>query len=415
MKILLVSVIFPYPIDAGGSAGSFKLIDYSRKFNEITLVCPHPSREEYYTELKALWPDINIVTFHTHFGNGQPTLLRKVYNFMKGRGTEPAFEEISKKNMVLFNTDLVNCHFPGLISTVKKLIAAEQFELIQVEFIEFAPIVYFLPEHTPKVFIHHEIRHRRMKHELDTLSHQSDVLKWRLESTKKLEISILSVYNNVFTLSDQDKEYLVEDGIEESKISVSPLPVEFKKSAINQPFVFKNRIIYLGPEQHYPNLDAVDWFLQHCWDEISRKNPKIQFWVVGKWSEQFKAKHGHQKNVIFKGFVQHLEEVMEGSVMIVPLRIVSGMRMKILEAASWNVPVVTTTLGAEGLPMVHNENCLIADSPDQFVREVERAITDSGLQQKLIKNSEELISEKFSKEYCGEIREQYYSDIMQNH
>ncbi len=412
MKILLVSVVFPYPIDAGGSAGTFKLIDYSRKFNDITLVCPHPSREEYYSELKALWPEVKLATFETNFDDSRPTLLRKVYNFIKNNG-EPAFEETSRKNMVLFNTDLVNCHFSGLISSVKKLTSSQKFDLIQVEFIEFAPIIYFLPENTPKVFVHHEIRHRRMKHEFDTLADKTDILRWRLESTKKLEISILNAYDSVLTLSDQDKEYLVEDGVEESKISVSPLPVEFKKSLINQPFVFRNRIIYLGPEQHYPNLDAVDWFLQYCWDEISRRNPEIEFWVVGKWSEAFKARHSHQKNVIFKGFVQHLEEVMEGAVMIVPLRIVSGMRMKILEAASWNVPVVTTTLGAEGLPMVHKENCLIGDSAEQFIKEVERIISEPDLQQKLIKNSEELISEKFSKEYCGQIREELYLNILQ--
>lgn len=413
MKILVVSVIFPYPIDAGGSAGTFKLIDYSRKNHDITLVCPQPQKSQYDSELRNLWPDVTIITFETDLEPAQPGLLRKVYNLFRKK-PELSFEEKNKKNMVLFTTDLVNCYFPELIGAVKAVCSDQKFDLIQVEFIEYAPIVYFLPQDTVKVFIHHEIRHRRMLHEYETLSGKDDTLLWKIGSVKKLEVGILNAYDSVFVLSDQDLKYLEEDGVDAGKLRVSPLPVEFKKAGINQPFVFRNRLIYLGPEIHYPNADAVEWFLHNCWAKLHRDNPLLEFWIVGKWSEECIQRYSDTPNVHFKGFVPDLEEVMEGSFMVVPLRIVSGMRMKILEAASWNVPVITTTYGAEGLPMIHHGNCLIADSGQEFIDNIEELISDPALQQKLVGASEELVSVKFSREYCGKVREQHYKALQLN-
>src|SRR5690606_29781818 len=117
----------------------------------------------------------------------------------------------------------------------------------------------------------------------------------------------------------------------------------------------------------YPNLDGIDWFLSNCWGEIQRLNPGVKLSVVGRWSEEKKKWFDGYENVSFEGFVPDLETVMRGSVMIVPLRIGSGMRMKILEGVSYHVPVVSTSVGAEGLPMVNDINCKIADSASDFI------------------------------------------------
>ena len=89
--------------------------------------------------------------------------------------------------------------------------------------------------------------------------------------------------------------------------------------------------MFLGPEAHYPNLDAVNWFLEESWPKISKAHPEVKFQIISKWSEEFKKLHIDKPNIEFLGFVEDLSQAFDGAIMIVPLRIVSGMRMKILE------------------------------------------------------------------------------------
>ncbi len=410
MKILIISVVFPYPIDAGGSAGTFKVTDHLRKNHDVTFISLYASPENR-KKLSELWPGVKLITPDTDVPEAKVSTARKLYNLLRP-AKEPDFEERCHRNMLLYSTDLVNCYFGEVLALVQKELETNSFDLIQVEYIEFAPFVYFLPENTSKVFIHHELRYKRIELEYKTLSNPSPELRWKIQTTKELEVALMNRYDKVLTVSEQDAAYLLEDGVHKEKLEVSPSPVELARRSVNIPFKFENRIIYLGPEKHYPNLDAVEWFLQNCWPAISTAMPQLSFEIVGKWSEEYKARHQDKKNVRFLGFVEDLEAVMTGAIMIVPLRIVSGMRMKILEAVSWNVPIISTSAGAEGLPMEHEKNCLIADDAGSFIGSVLGLAGLPELQNRLVEESGKLILDKYSKELCGKLREQHFEALL---
>jgi glycosyltransferase involved in cell wall biosynthesis len=103
---------------------------------------------------------------------------------------------------------------------------------------------------------------------------------------------------------------------------------------------------------------------------------------------------------------------MKGSVMIVPLRIGSGMRMKILEGAAWHVPMVSTTVGAEGLPMNHMENCILADTAQDFVDGILTLSADVSLQNQFVKNAKSIIKLGYSVEECGQVRNEIYKRLI---
>lgn len=403
MNILLISVIFPYPINDGGSSGTYYMIDSLRKNHNITFVGPDPGRE-HKEELIKLWPDVDIICY----GHAKDKLkVHPIKKLVKSLQPKPVVSEEQEfmKSMLINCTDLVNYYFEELIDIVKNTFAKKTIDLVKVEFIDMAPIVHFLPAHIPKVFVHHEIRYKRMELEFSTLEKGNNAELWKINNIKILEIGLLNKFDTVICLSDIDKDYLIKDGVTASKIEVSALPVLLPKHNLNIPFQFKNRLIFLGPEAHFPNLDGINWFLKNAWEKILAINPNLELDIIGKWSQACIEKLSIYPNITFSGYIENLEDKMDGSIMIVPIRIGSGMRMKILEGVSWHVPIVSTRIGAEGIPLKDGENCFFADEADDFVQKIIELSGNKDLQNNFISGSKNIIEENFTQQKTVALRE----------
>ena len=100
------------------------------------------------------------------------------------------------------------------------------------------------------------------------------------------------------------------------------------------------------------------------------------------------------------GFVEHLEDAVHGSIMIVPILTGSGMRMKILEAAAMSVPFITTSVGVEGLDFKHDESCLVADTAEEFANAIDCLANDAVLRKRLTENASKVFENKYSAQAC---------------
>ncbi len=411
MDILLVTVVFPYPINDGGRSGTFKLIEYLRKEHNITLICPSCTASNHQ-KLQELWPNVKIQTFNSPKNITEGFNLKGFIKKTIAGQKKPSKSEIFKGNMVLNTTDLVKYYFSNLIQLVQNELNSKHYGLVQVDFIELAPLVHFLPKNIKKVFVHHELRYKRMALEYATLGYKDVAEEWKIANTKLLEVGLMNAFDKVICLTEIDKKTLEIDGVNPEKLEVSPLPVDVVEHPINLPFEFKKRLVFLGPEVHFPNLDGVDWFLANCWEKLLRKDPQLKLSILGKWSNEAKKMFAYSRNVTFEGFVEDLSTVMKGSIMIVPLRIGSGMRMKILEGAAWHVPMISTSVGAEGLPMNNMENCILADTAQEFVDGILTLTTDASLQNKFVKNAKIIIKLGYSVEECGQVRNEIYKRLI---
>ncbi len=407
MNILLATLVFPYPINDGGKSGTFRMVDSLRENNTVTLIVPE-STETHLSELKKLWPDVNIKTFSQSPGIPKDGMIVNFLKNITGRKQKLTQEQVMEQEMQLHTSNLVNYYFEDLLNVFQGEILLGIFDLVQIDFIDIAPLVHFIPPQIPKIFVHHEIRYKRMMLEKATLPQHRAADDWKIQNTRILEIGLINRFDKVVCLTETDKQILLEDGVSKDKLEVSPLPMVMFEHEINQPFVSENRLIFLGPDQHYPNLDGIDWFLSNCWGEIQRLNPGVKLSVVGRWSEEKKKWFDGYENVSFEGFVPDLETVMRGSVMIVPLRIGSGMRMKILEGVSYHVPVVSTSVGAEGLPMVNDINCKIADSASDFIVATHQLLNNAELQNMFTEHASKILTEDYSSPECGKKRESIY-------
>lgn len=410
MDILLVTVVFPYPVNDGGRSGTFKLIEYLRKEHNITLVCPSCT-EVNHQKLQELWPNVKLLTFQNSDNVTEGFNLKGFIKKTISGKKKPSKMDIFKGSMVLNTTDLVRYYFSNLIPLVEAELNRKSYDLVQVDFIELAPLVHFLPQNIKKIFVHHELRYKRMRLEYNTLGYKDVAEEWKIANTKLLEIGLLNAFDKVICLTETDRKILEIDGVEREKLEVSPLPVEIMEHPINQPFQFSKRLVFLGPEVHFPNLDGVDWFLNNCWAKLLKNDPRLRLSILGKWSHEGRKLFEEHRNVSFEGFVEDLSTIMEGAIMIVPLRIGSGMRMKILEGAAWHVPMVSTSIGAEGLPINNKENAILADTAQEFIEGVLTLSRDPELQNKFVKNAKLIIKLGYSVEECGQIRNEIYTKI----
>jgi polysaccharide biosynthesis protein PslH len=129
-------------------------------------------------------------------------------------------------------------------------------------------------------------------------------------------------------------------------------------------------VLYTGGMDWFPNRDAVEFFVTAILPDLRRLNPKVQFIVAGRRGpEKFHQDLAKIPNVEFRGPVSDMRaEIARATVCVVPLRIGSGTRLKILEAAAMGKPIVSTRVGAEGLSLVEGKEILLADQPDAFAR-----------------------------------------------
>ena len=171
--------------------------------------------------------------------------------------------------------------------------------------------------------------------------------------------------------------------------TVSPVPPGFRKPSIYLAGSFWN---------NSPMEFAARWVINDILPLVKVEIPDIHLYIVGNNSDRV-LKNINDASVTVTGKVDSvLPYLCNADVAIVPLQFESGTRFKILEAGACAIPVVSTTLGAEGIPVNHEEHLLIADSAEDFARSIVRIVHDKVLSRSLAENGNKLIRMKFSVE-----------------
>lgn len=160
----------------------------------------------------------------------------------------------------------------------------------------------------------------------------------------------------------------------------------------------KNPAIVIGGTfwRGSPMEDAARWFISESWPIIKREIPKIYLYIIGRGSNQV-LKDINDPNIFIEGQVQSFGSYFKGAeISLVPLRFESGTRIKILEAGALARPVISTSLGAEGLKVKNGHHLLIADEPKMFARVVIKLLKNKRIAQRLGTNLKLLVD----KNYC---------------
>ena len=195
---------------------------------------------------------------------------------------------------------------------------------------------------------------------------------------------------------------------------VSPFPIlerEFKEID-REKFGKPNKLIFVGGEHHYPNKDAVEWFLEETAVEVFRKFG-LRLYVVGKWSQDTIKKYkDHPSQVQFVGFIEDLYEFSKDSISIAPVRIGGGLRTKILLAMAQGIPVISTNFALEGINAKHLESVMVADKTDSFCLAIEYLLADLKRTFMICHNAQNLLRQEYSQSVVSELRYNFCQSLL---
>lgn len=429
MKILYILPWVPYPLNNGGNQAFYMMTDAARELHQVSLLLyiHNADERERAEHLMKLWQNVTFFLFDTREearikGEMQsspyasmPWLNRKVCEFLdywhhstkrklERRQWHHSLHQLSQAkskasaatalaSFVRVNSNLFhqknNDLTPAFCEYVRE-VAAKGFDIVQVEFYEYLPLVYMLPTNCKRVFVHHELRFVRNENELNLLQNPlpTDILI--LEDEKARELVALKQYDAVITLTDIDRKLLIQY-LPENNIYVSPAITQ----SVNQEkkrFQVAQELVFVGGGSHFPNADGMIWFCSQVLPILRQQQGSIpRIHITGHWRRELKAYVKHQcPEAVFDGFVDDLPTFINGKISIVPIRIGSGMRMKILDSVSAAAPLVTTSKGCEGLPIDHRQHCLIADTPETYADALIEILADKNLQQSLATKAQDV-------------------------
>lgn len=419
-KLLIITPYMPYPLNGGGQIAQFEINDSIRQNLDITLIFPVRSENiEDFKTLTSKWPDIVFRPYHPsryqHFrylalktwNHGFCFRFKVVLDRLLGlRKDADANDEAVIKSTLVYKSDTVD---PGLVSHILNEISKTNFDIVQIEFSDLLPLIRFLPKHIKRIFVHHELRFARDYSELKILSSPYPLLEKLWARNKSIEINNLQQYDLVIALSNEDKSKLAPY-LGDEKILVSPFVIRARATQL-QPFVFGNKLIFIGGQGHFPNKDGLCWFVTTCWKKLRESFPNLQLHVVGEWDLQSIEWHKEYSGITFLGYVDNLEEACANGISIIPIRIGSGIRMKIIETINIGIPFVTTTIGVEGLNFQNERDCIISDTPEGFSESISRIILTQELGPRLSSNAKSTLETEYSYDKIIEKRLSAYKGI----
>lgn len=430
MNILLITPFIPYPLDSGGNQAFFSMVDSMRKQHSITIaVAIHRHQVKSLEELKKIWPD---VTFSPYIYNLHSQTVKTKYPFSlngliyyiadsfgrkkarrlrKESGSCTDENIMIRKNSQLYSNTTI--YEDGLIKHIRNLSNSGKFDLIQTEFVAFLPFVLLFPDNVYKVFVHHEIMFVRMKNELDLFPDLRIGEEFEYLREKNDELALLDRFDRIIVLTENDRNVLGEY-LDKGKISVSPAVTTGISASCATFRHGKNKDFYiLGNNLHYPNHDGVLWFCNNVIPELRRRGKGIKVHIIGKWENKTsEALSDNFPELEFDGYIENLEDFICDKISLVPIRIGSGMRMKILDAIKAYSPFITTTKGVEGQNFTNGRDCIIADTPEEFADAIIRLQEDESLQETLAGNALEKLRSSYNAQDMVSARLAIYNEIQ---
>jgi glycosyltransferase involved in cell wall biosynthesis len=171
-------------------------------------------------------------------------------------------------------------------------------------------------------------------------------------------------------------------------------------------------LLFFGAINYFPNTDAALFFANQVMPLLAARYPALRLRIVGPIGDS-PVHDLESEHIRVVGFVDDvLEEIARATIVVAPLRIGGGTRLKILEAMAMGKAVVATRIGAEGIDVMHEHDILLADTPAEQAREITRLLEDPGLRERLGKAARETTVARYSWRACADKLEHFLYELM---
>jgi glycosyltransferase involved in cell wall biosynthesis len=216
---------------------------------------------------------------------------------------------------------------------------------------------------------------------------------------RRLESKLARSSDVVWCASGEDKEVMRRE-VPEANVEVVPTIHELRDAGPT--FSERSDLLFIGNLAHRPNDDAVLFFMREVFPLVRRSLPAIRLDIIGDNPSPAIVAF-NSADVRIRGYVPDVESYLRsGRVFVAPLRFGAGIKGKVGEAMAYGIPVVTTSIGAEGFGATHDLDIMLADDPASFAEAIKQLYSDEELWQRLATNSRLLIKRHFTPEVVAE-------------
>ncbi|MDQ0968501.1 glycosyltransferase involved in cell wall biosynthesis [Flavobacterium sp. W4I14] len=201
---------------------------------------------------------------------------------------------------------------------------------------------------------------------------------------KKLELKLANHADATLTVTDTEKLLLEQEGIK--NVYVIPNIHEIKPPSAKT-FTERSGIIFIGGYKHEPNVDAVKWLIKDIMPLVWKSLGDITVYLLGSYpSAEVNALAGEK--VFVPGFLEEVDQYfLNAKVFVAPLRYGAGMKGKIGQSLEFGLPIISTSIGVEGMDLIHKETALIADEASDFANQIIQLYQDEHLWKKIQENA----------------------------
>gem|GEM_PF-1015339 len=390
MRILFITNLLPYPLDSGGKIKSHNILQMLSNGNHIDIF-------SFYETSKEL---DSLEYMKSKFSN--------VYIIEKPLTTS---KNIKKMILIAFKSLFSKLPFVllkfkdnNMDDLLRKQIIKNQYNLVYIDHLQLGVYWDILKTCKCPVYLdEHNCESQILKRKINGGENffKNLFIKLEYKKLKHFEDEMLEKCDKVIVLSEQDKKCLVEGiDINENKLIVIPIPVkiDFVKqigSKIQDNGIFN--ILFLGTLSWFPNAQGIEWFISKVIPELEKVKVNYKLFIVGKDPSKFLiSKCKGNNKIIITGYVDDVNEYIEKcNIMVVPIFVGSGMRVKILEALGKRLPTIATKIGAEGIEIEHKKNILLAENEKEFIDNILK-LKDKELYSNIQINGEHLFNSKYS-------------------
>ena len=296
-----------------------------------------------------------------------------------------------------------------------EMLAGEDYDVVQIEFVHMAPFrlsyhsnngpLFVLDEHN----VEYDILRRTAKASMGLPRTVYNAVNWR--KLAREERLAWRRFDGVALTSARDQQLLHAD-FPACRTAVIPNGVDVDEFSKSTGSVDADSLVFFGAINYFPNADGVMYFVDEVFPTVRQRRPHASFRVIGPGASPEILQRQHN-GVEIVGMVDDVNpHIDRAAVVVVPLRIGGGTRLKIVEALSKGKPVVSTRLGAEGLDVVDGEHLLLADEPREFANQVERVLADSDLARRLGEAGRTLMEDRYSWGSITQQLEQFYDELL---
>ncbi len=397
LKILFLSQRFLFPMDTGGKIRTGNILRKLKDRASLTVISnvESPKDDQYVPQMDQLCDKFIPVPWKE-----------------MERYTLKFYLKILAQSFSKYPINVLNDYSNELEKAVLDELKNEQYNLAICDFLQSTLNFQHVNSGVPTLMFQHNVEADITRRHLDRAGNIVEKIFWGLQHKRMMrhEGEMCNKFDGTIAVSATDKERM-EEYFGATRVYDIPTGVDTDFFKPNPEIQEKQRLVFTGSMDWLPNEDAMLWFVEKIFPLIKKEAPQTDLVIVGrKPTPAIQKLVDNHSDITLTGWVEDTRPYMhESAVFIVPIRIGGGTRMKIYEALAMGKSMVSTAVGAEGLPLEHGKHLFYADTEADFAKYTLQLLRDDAQRKQMGKTARQYVYDHFRWEKVAEV----FEDVCQ--